>query len=350
MLVIAPHATRTGSTRVLIELLSRLPGDLATRVAIRTLTGGPWLTRLQALGSAPSSTPPAAVLVNSALAAGEVPAASTGIPAAVYVHETGEVLATLSEATLDGLRRARLVLCVSKGVQQAVVAVGVSPASTMVLPPVLSVDPVDEASRLEARARLGVGPDERLVLGCGEASLRKGTDLFVELAGYLASRADVRFAWVGRRLRPFDRQLDLDVSLAGLEKRLLWTGDVDDTGPYLAAADVVVMTSRHDPQPLVPLEAAMVGTPTAALERDGLTQLGADGAALTAEYPDASALAAHVTTLLDDQTGAAAVVAKARERLETVQAPEVIVPVFVGALRTLFTSRPAPELSSRPDQ
>lgn len=96
----------------------------------------------------------------------------------------------------------------------------------------------------------------------------------------------------------------------GSKKRLLWTGDVDDTGPYLAAADVVVMTSRHDPQPLVPLEAAMVGTPTAALERDGLTQLGA-GAALTAEYPDASALAAHVTTLLDDQTGAATVVAKA---------------------------------------
>ena len=119
ILVIAPHATRTGSTKVLIELLSRLPSDLASRIVIRTLTGGPWLPRLQALGTPPSGRPPLAVLINSALAAGEVPATATGIPAAVYVHETGEVLAALSEAALNGLRRARLVLCVSEAVQAA---------------------------------------------------------------------------------------------------------------------------------------------------------------------------------------------------------------------------------------
>lgn len=347
ILVIAPHATRTGSTKVLVALLSRLPSDLAARIAIRTLSGGPWLPRLQSLGSAPSDRPPAAVLINSALASGEVPGTSTGIPAAVYVHETGAVLAMMSEATLDGLKRAQLVMCVSEAVRVAVVATGVAPASTMVLPPLLSFEQIDLQARAAVRARLGVGPKERLVLGCGEASLRKGTDLFVELAGYLASRSDVRFGWVGRRLRPFDRQLDLDVSLAGLEDRLVWAGDVDDAGPYLAAADVLVMSSRHDPQPLVPLEAAMVGTPTAALERDGLAQLGADGAALTTRYPDVPALAVHVTTLLDDSASATNVVARARERVSATQSPSVVVPMFVDALRTLLTTRPAPEPSPR---
>ncbi len=350
ILVIAPHATRTGSTKVLIELLARVPGELASRISIRTLTGGPWLPRLQALGSTPSGRSPAAVLINSALAAGEVPAASSGIPAAVYVHETGAVLATLGEAALEGLRRAHLVLCVSGEVQLAVVAVGVAPTSTMVLPPVLTIGEVDERARAEAREHLGVGPGERLVLGCGEASFRKGTDLFVELAGYLVRRPDVRFAWVGRRLRPFDRQLDLDVSLAGLDDRLVWVGETDDVGPYLAAADVLVMSSRHDPQPLVPLEAAMLGTPTAALERDGLAELGADGAALTAVYPDVPALAAHVSTLLDDRRSTDRVVAKARERIDANQAPEVIVPVFVDALRTLLTTCPSPEPLPRPEQ
>lgn len=350
ILVIAPHATRTGSTKVLIELLSRLPSDLASRIVIRTLTGGPWLPRLQALGTPPSGRPPLAVLINSALAAGEVPATATGIPAAVYVHETGEVLAALSEAALNGLRRARLVLCVSEAVQAAVVAFGVPSTSTMVLPPVLALGEIDGPTRAHTREQLGVGPAERLVLGCGEASLRKGTDLFVELAGYLASRSEVRFAWVGRRLRPFDRLLDLDVSVAGLQDRLVWVGETDDAMPYLAAADVLVMSSRHDPEPLVPLEAAMAGTPTAALDRDGLAQLGADGAALTAPYPDVVGLAAHVTTLLDDPGRAAKVATKARERLAATQAPEVIVPFFVGVLRTLLRARPSAEPSPRPQQ
>lgn len=350
ILVIAPHATRTGSTKVLIELLSRLPIDLASRLAVRTLTGGPWLQRLEALGGAPSGLPPAAVLINSALAAGEVPAVSTGIPAAVYVHETGDVLANLSRPTIDGLRRARLVLCVSVAVQEAVVATGVARTSTVVLPPVLSVGEVDERSRVDARQRLGVGPGQRLVLGCGEASLRKGTDLFVELAGYLASRAEVRFAWVGRRLRPFDRRLDLEVALAGVEDRLTWAGEADDAGPYLAAADVLVMSSRDDPQPLVPLEAAMVGTPTAALERDGLAQLGIEGAALTAPFPDVPALAERVTTLLDDPGTVAQVVLAARSRVETTQSPDVVVPVFVESLRSLLSSRPDPDPSPRPER
>ncbi len=347
ILVITPHATRTGSTKVLIELLSRLPNDLASRLTIRSLTGGPWLARLQALGVAPSGHPPSAVLINSALAAGEVPAAASGIPAAVYVHETGEVLAKLSTSALDGLTRAQLVLCVSEAVRNAVIDCGVAPSATMVLAPVLSIDTVDEETRGETRAQLGVGPGQRLVLGCGEASLRKGTDLFVELAGYLASRPDVRFAWVGRRLRPFDRRLDLDGSLTGLEDRLVWVGEADNAGPYLAAADVLVMPSRDDPQPLVPLEAAMVGTPTAALERDGLAQLGADGAALSAPYPDVAALAACVATLLDDPVCAAEVVAAARTRVETTQSPEVVVPVFVDALRTLNATRPNPDPSPR---
>lgn len=350
ILVIAPHATRTGSTKVLIELLSRLPSDLASCVTIRTLTGGPWLGRLEALGAAPSGHPPAAVLINSALAAAEVPAASTGIPAVVYVHETGEVLANLSQPVLNGLLRARLVLCVSAAVQAAVITVGVAPAATALLPPVLSASEVDESSRAGTRTQLGVGPSQRLVIGCGEASLRKGTDLFVELASYLAPRPEVRFAWVGRRLRPFDRRLDLDVSLAGLEDRLVWVGEAEDAGPYLAAADVLVMLSRNDPQPLVPLEAAMVGTPTAVLERDGLAQLGAAGAALSAPYPDVPAMAACVTTLLDDDNRAAEVVASARTRVETTQSPEVVVPLFVASLRSLIGTQPDPEPLPRPDQ
>lgn len=342
ILVVTPHATRTGSTKVLIELLSRLPDDLATRLSIRALTGGPWLGRLQALGIAPSGHPPSIVLVNSALAAGEVPAAASGIPSAVYVHETGEVLGKLSTAALEGLRRAQLVLCVTEKVREAAITHGVDPAATMVLAPVLSIAPVDADVRAAARAQLGVAVGQRLVLGCGEASLRKGTDLFVELAGYLAPRAEVRFAWVGRRLRPFDRTLNLDVFLAGLEERLIWVGEADDAAPYLAAADVLVMTSRDDPQPLVPLEAALIGTPTAALERDGLAELGVDGAALTAAYPDVAALAASVATLLDDRDRAGKVVTAGRTRVETTQSPDVVVPVFVDAMRSLMGTHPDP--------
>ncbi|WCO65866.1 glycosyltransferase family 4 protein [Iamia majanohamensis] len=337
LLVVAPHATRTGSTQVLCDLLAGLGPGLGTPLAVRVLSGGPRLHELRGHGSdlRPGEVP-RAVLVNGSLAAHVLTAFAADVPSAVYVHEAGEVLDGLPGPARRGLAVADRLWCVSEEVEAALRAQGVEPSRTTVLPPVVSPasDPGPEA-RAAARRAMGVRDGQRLVLGCGEASARKGTDLFLEVAARLADD-DVHLAWVGRRLRAFARRLDLDGARTGLDGRVTWVGEVPSPAAHLAAADVLVLPSRHDPQPLVPVEAALVGTPAAAFAVGGLRDLGGAGAVRCAPFPDVPALTRHVRDLLADGEVASATVDRARRWWAERQAPEAVLPAVQRELGILL--------------
>jgi glycosyltransferase involved in cell wall biosynthesis len=214
-----------------------------------------------------------------------------------------------------------------------VIEVGVRPEVTVVVPPLLVERPMPGSDDVCRAAReMGATPGEPIVIGCGEAAWRKGTDLFVELARRLSARPDLRFAWIGRRLRAFARRLDHDVEACGLAARMCWLGDVADPDPYLAAATVLVAPSRHDPQPLVPLEAARLGVPTACFALGGLGELSTAGAAVAVPYPDTRALASAVGHLIDARDEREQIVAGARRRAST-QAPGIVVPQVLAELR-----------------
>jgi glycosyltransferase involved in cell wall biosynthesis len=205
----------------------------------------------------------------------------------------------------------------------------------VVLPPIVTATAPDPSDVAAVRAGLHLGDDEMLVVGCGEVHPRKGPDHFVELAARLSPTRAVRFAWIGRRIRPHSTRLDHDVAMLGLEASITWTGDLPSAGPWLGAADVVVVPSRSDPLPLVPLEAALAGTATVAFRSDGLADL-ADAEVVTGvPYPDGRALAAAVDRLLDDPTARADRVRTAQAWISSHQAPEVAVPRFVSLLREL---------------
>lgn len=340
-LVVCHEATRTGGSRVLVDLLEASRADLPRPIAVRLLAGGPLAGRLEAVADVEDhGQRPLAVLVNSALAAGGL--AGTGdAPVVVYVHEEADALAGLPEVAVTALISdvVRAVLCVSEASMRALVDLGVDPSRIRLLPPLVPrPEPPGVAS--EAAVRAAVNAERaRLVVGCGEASWRKGADLFVEVARRLRCTDDVRFCWVGRRPRGYARQLDHD--LLRLDERDLvhWTGEVADTRPYLAAADVLLMTSREDPRPLAPLEAAHLGTPTLAFDVGGLGDLGRRGAASTVAYPDTATLASRLVELLGDPTTGSSLVASARE-LAATQLPDVIVPAFLDAVRSVVLDVP----------
>lgn len=328
LLVAAPHATRTGSTRVLVDLLGRLAPLPGGEPALLVGAGGPLLEELTALGSPPAvGERPTAIWCNSVLALPLVADVDPAVPRLVYVHEAIEVLEGLDEADAAALRAAAVVACVSEQHRGELEAVGVAPDRLVVVPPVCDPAPVAARSAEAVRREL-LGPDGTgVVLGCGEASWRKGADLFLAAAARMAA-ADpgLRFAWAGRRLRSVARILDHDTERLGLAGRLRWLGDLPEVGPHLAAADVLLLPSRVDPQPLVPLEAAEAGTPTVAFAVGGLTAVGEAGAAALAPYPDTGALADRCLAVLADPAEGQALVAAGRARRRSAQAPEVVVP------------------------
>jgi glycosyltransferase involved in cell wall biosynthesis len=131
-----------------------------------------------------------------------------------------------------------------------------------------------------------------------------------------------------------------------LQDHLRWLGELEDPLPHLAAADVLVMTSREDPRPMVPMEAALVGTPTAGFSVGGLIDMNAHGAALVAPYPDVVGLAERIGDLLDDAGLRAATAGRAAERASSEQGIDVVGPQFVEHLRSLLDRSTTPHPGS----
>ena len=132
-----------------------------------------------------------------------------------------------------------------------------------------------EAHRLQVRRELGLPEDARIVLGCGTVDLRKGADLFVNVARKVlldpaiqASSPGTWFIWVGNSTdQELRRWLFHDSRIGGLASRIQFVGPRQSMAPYYIAADIFALPSREDPYPLVNLEAMESGLPVVAFLR-----------------------------------------------------------------------------------
>jgi glycosyltransferase involved in cell wall biosynthesis len=162
-----------------------------------------------------------------------------------------------------------------------------------------------------AREELGVPLDDYIVGGCGTIDWRKGSDLFVQLAGLVSQRRVERpvwFIWLGGKLngsRYFEaayQQLCHDIKLLGLENSVKFIGSRENAIDYIAAFDVLTMTSREDPFPLVCLEAALMEVPIVCFDKAGGTiELVEDDAGFVVPYLDLPCMADKVVTLLNSR-------------------------------------------------
>ncbi len=98
----------------------------------------------------------------------------------------------------------------------------------------------------------------------------------------------------------------------GVAARFL--GHRGDVPALLAAADVVVVPSRWEGQPLIVQEALRAGRPLVAARAGGIPELAGEDGAVLVPPGDPAELAAAVTRLLDDPAAAAVQAAAARAR------------------------------------
>jgi len=165
-----------------------------------------------------------------------------------------------------------------------------------------------ELMRSRVLKELGLPEDARIVLGCGTVDLRKGADLFAQvarrvltdpLAGELAAKT--WFVWVGHSsIEHIRHWLQHDAALHGLEDRLILTGPRADTVPYFLAADLFALTSREDPCPIVNMEAMESGLAVVAFQDAGGAPEVLGEAGIAVPYLDVAAMAKEVMNLLAD--------------------------------------------------
>lgn len=135
-----------------------------------------------------------------------------------------------------------------------------------IIPKGIDIASIPEPSpddRISARHALGIDLDAPVVLVLGALSPEKNVEQVIDAVAKLPGVILV-VAGVG------PCRQDLEARAAHLGARATFIGGVDNPRPVLAAADVVVLTSRTEGVPTVALEAALSARPMVATDVGGV--------------------------------------------------------------------------------
>jgi len=295
ILLIGHDAFEAGAQHLLLHIGMALKENHGAEVMFILLEGGALLRRYRAIAPTEVIAPTdpgartrlaslhaegftTAILNSAASAAFSSLLTRNTIPYALLLHELPGLLQrrNLLPALKQACTNARNIVLPAQYVQERL---DCAPDSVprVILPQGLYHDiSFTKRHRSKIRAELGIDTQDRLIIGIGYADMRKGFDLFLQLwrhvrgnRPYSAPGPRTHFLWLGTMDGPLYEGLAPDIEYAVNTQTFHLTGQVDDVGAYLSAADAFALTSREDPYPSVVLEALSCGLPCCAFEDSG---------------------------------------------------------------------------------
>lgn len=208
------------------------------------------------------------------------------------------------------LGRAAAVAAVSEGAARALSSgFGVPTERVIVLPNARDSErfrPATEAARTDARARLGLSPDDLVVTAVGALSPEKRLDVAISAVGLLPPA--VRLLLVG--WGPERAHLEA-VAARTAPRGVRFLGSRADVEPVYAASDVALLTSDSEGVPGALIEAGLCGVPAVATDVGYVSDVVVHGrTGLLVPPRDAPAVARALTEVID-RRDAMAVAARA---------------------------------------
>ena len=204
-------------------------------------------------------------LAYAALAHGEVPLLATD-----HGQTSQSVQVRLYEATMRRMYRlVDRVVAVSEPGRGALLRGGLRPERVVTVPNFLTRELAGPATG-DVRS---AGEAARLLV-LGRLSPEKGVDVLIQALARRAAGA-ARLTVVGDG--PERRRLEQLTADLGLSARVEFVGYRDDVGPFLRAADALVMPSHREGLPLTLVEALAAGLPVVASDVGGVGELVRDG-------------------------------------------------------------------------
>lgn len=353
ILLVGHDAAAHGAQLLLLNIARQLRRQWGLRVHIILLGAGPLLDQYyqaadvnvvsdkRAIGNLLDKYRELGVrraIVNTAAAARVVPWAETrGIEVTMLAHEMPQLLREYNleiQARL-GAEAARRVVFSSAYLRDKFAAATELEGLNAVVLPQGNYQQVrfDAQARARIRRELGLNEKQFLVLGAGYAHIRKGFDLFLQLARKFASqRKDVHFVWAGDVEFMMKTYLGPEMAAAAAAGRFTHVPFTADVADYFSAADVLALTSREDPLPTVVMEALACGVPCVAFDESGGIPelLRADNAGIVVPPADVDAFAAALASLLDHRQ-----LEKQRPRLMALAARKFDFAAYVESLLQL---------------
>lgn len=270
-------------------------------------------------------------------------------PVLVYVHELeGAIRAFNSNNTCTlSLQQATAVFCASLAIARNLfVNHGVSAKQLHLLQAYFQV-PSSNPTTHENDAIIQLGKakidvrNKFLVAGMGTANLRKGIDLFIDVCSKVIQvNASVLFVWIGDFVEPeLADAMHKKIETLHLQNHLLLTGFLPPDAKRLKPFQLLALTSREDPYPLVVLEAALLKKPALVFESSGgMNEFVKEGAGFCIPDLDAAAMADKILTLVQDRemlthAGAKAYQKAVQEHANPIRIVQQLMPVLKTALK-----------------
>jgi glycosyltransferase involved in cell wall biosynthesis/glycogen synthase len=183
------------------------------------------------------------------------------------------------------------------------------------------VSSLDKASaRQKLRQMIGAGKESFIFLGCGFADLRKGLDLFIQVARLVLKRVplqDVHFLWVGDVDTVLKTWIEHDIEILKIKDRVHFLDYTSDILPIYSGSDIFLLTSREDPFPTVFMIAMDAGLPIIAFEdAGGAPEALSNGSGIVLPYLDTAAMADAAIELILNKDKRQYIAEKARQLIK----------------------------------
>jgi glycosyltransferase involved in cell wall biosynthesis len=272
------------------------------------------------------------------------------LPLVVTVHNAppeGGVNATVYQGLqFLAARGAAVVLCVSGDLEERMRRAGARDVRRALVPPYAPgapSTPTAATSPDAVREELGAG-DRPLILAVGRLAPQKDFGTLIEAARGWQDLDPVPLLAIAGSGPLRD---DLAAAAVPLGSSAVLLGQRTDVPSLLAAADVFVLPSRWEGQPLILAEALRAGRPIVATRVGGTPDLTGEDAAVLVPPGDPAALTAAVRQVLGDPALAARLADAAQARARTLPTANAAVESALAIYRVL--AGPAQITAAGPD-
>ena len=209
-----------------------------------------------------------------------------------------------------------------------------------------SIDPEPKPSPGDVqglRNRLGISPEERIILAVGRLSKEKGHVLLIEAFKLLGERNPelaCKLIIVGDG--PERGRLEAAAESFGLRDRVTFAGQTGNVPLFYAAADLMALPSHSEGSPIVLLEAMAANLPVVATSVGGVPEMVKDNeSALLVPPSDPQAMTAAITRVLTDTGLAERLTKNAAALVATRYTPENYVRNLIGIYSEIIAGRKA---------